>query len=218
MAVIRDVRELTPELALVFRLTHVDNLPWILANGVHSRESDLQDPNFVEIGNADLIRKRPARNVPVVPGETLAHYVPFYFTPCTPMLYNIRTGWNDVTRRSPEDLVLLVASLRSLAAQGVPFVFSDRHAFLKIAAFSTSLDDLDRLPWAHWQQRDFSRDPNDPAKGERYQAEALIHRHLPIQRVDAIVCSSESEQTRVVQMVQNSGAQIEVVCRRPWFL
>ena len=70
------------------------------------------------------------RTVPVAPGRTLDHYVPFYFTPCSPMLYNIRTGWNNVTQRSSKDLVFLVASLRSLATHGVPFVFSDRHAFM----------------------------------------------------------------------------------------
>ena len=125
-----NVSELTPERALIFRVTHVDNLPWTLDHGLHCKASGVQDPNFVEIGNTDLIRKRPMRTVPVAPGRTLDHYVPFYFTPCSPMLYNIRTGWNNVTQRSSKDLVFLVVSLRSLATHGVPFVFSDRHAFM----------------------------------------------------------------------------------------
>ena len=68
---IADVRELTPELALIFRVTHVNNLPWILGNGLHSKASDMQDPDFVEIGNRDLIQRRPAKRVLVGPGETL---------------------------------------------------------------------------------------------------------------------------------------------------
>ena len=215
-----NVRELTPQLALIFRLTHVSNLPWVVTNGLHCRASEVQDPDFVEIGNRDLIQRRPAMLVPIAPYGTLGDYVPFYFTPCSPMLLNIRTGRNNVTRRPPSELVFLVASLRSLAVHRVPFVFSDRHAFLKIATFSTSLADLDGLGWRYWQQRDFHRDPDDPEKFERYQAEALVHHHLPVERMDAIACSGESEQERVAQMVHDRGHDhdIEVVCRRHWFL
>ena len=214
---ITDMSELMPENALIFRVTHIDNVPWVLANGLHCKESGVQDPNFVGIGNTDLIQKRTAKQVPAGPGETLAHYVPFYFTPCSPMLYNIRTGWSGITRRSPSELVFLVVSLRSLAAHGVPFVFADRHALLNMAKFSTTLDELDNLAWESWQQRDFQRDPNDPGKVERYQAEALIHRHLPAERIEAIACSREQERAHVAEMVQNHGEQIEVVCRQDWF-
>ena len=107
-----DLGELTPELALIFRLTHVDNLPWILTNGLHCRTSEVQDPDFVEIGNRDLIERRPQRRVPFAPDRTLADYVPFYFTPCTPMLTNIRTGWNNVIRRPPSELVFLACIIR----------------------------------------------------------------------------------------------------------
>ena len=98
-----NVRELTPQLALIFRLTHVSNLPWIVTNGLHCRASEVQDPDFVEIGNRDLIQRRPATLVPIAPYGTLGDYVPFYFTPCSPMLLNIRTGRN-VTRRPPSEL------------------------------------------------------------------------------------------------------------------
>src|SRR5262245_31311594 len=72
---------LTSEKALIFRATHRLNLPWALANGLHSRSSDLQDPNFVAIGNAEIIYRRQSRKVPIAPGGNLADYVPFYFTP-----------------------------------------------------------------------------------------------------------------------------------------
>lgn len=71
---ISNVNELTPDRALIFRLTHADNLSWILDHGLHCNASDVLDPNFVEIGNADLILKRPTRRVPVTPGGTLDHY------------------------------------------------------------------------------------------------------------------------------------------------
>jgi hypothetical protein len=83
---------LTPERALIFRITHIDNVPWILSNGLHCRNSRSVDPHYREIGNRDLIDKRSHRVVPIVPGGTLSDYIPFYFTPYSPMLFNIKTG------------------------------------------------------------------------------------------------------------------------------
>ncbi|MCY4638113.1 MAG: DUF4433 domain-containing protein [Acidobacteria bacterium] len=217
MPVIDSVSELTPEKALIFRVTHIDNVAWILDHGLHCRASALQDQNFVPIGNPDLIQERRRQRVPIAPGDTLDHYIPFYFTPCSMMLYNLRTGWNNMTRRTPAELVFFVASLRSLQACGVPFVFADRHAFMRLARFSTSLNDLEHLAWRHWQQRDFRRDPNNPQKTERYQAETLVHRHLAVETIDAIVCGDDDATTRVTEMVSERGSQIEVHRRRQWF-
>ena len=217
MAVISDRQELTPQNALIFRLTHIDNVAWILDNGLHCKASNVGDPNFVAIGNPDLIQKRTTRRVSAGAGGTLDTYVPFYFTPWSMMLYNLRTGWDGMTRRTPQELVFFVVSLRSLAEHGVPFVFSDRHAFINLATFSTSLDNLKGLPWKLWQNRDFSRNPNDPEKAERYQAEALVHRHLPSREDRRHRCSGDPERTRVEAMVDNCGGQVEVICRRDWF-
>ena len=96
-------------------------------------------------------------------------------------------------------------------------MFADRHAVIHWARFSTSLDDLSHLAWTHWQQRDFRHDPNDPEKTERYQAEALVHRHLPTEQIDAIVCATMDAKARVTKMVRNCGSQIEVVSRKLWF-
>lgn len=52
---------LSPDKALIFRITHITNVPWILVNGLHCRSADSRDPNYVEIGNPDLIDKRKHR-------------------------------------------------------------------------------------------------------------------------------------------------------------
>ena len=51
------------------------------ANGLHAKTGDRSDPNFRQIGNCDLIRKRTDRTVAVPPAGTLSAYIPFYFTP-----------------------------------------------------------------------------------------------------------------------------------------
>ena len=184
---------LNAEKALIFRITHINNVPWILRNGLHCKNSDARDPNFVRIGNLELIQRRTARNVPVPPGGTLSDYIPFYFTPFSMMMYNIKTGYGGIRQFPNAEIVIMVSSLRGLADLGVATVFSDRHAYLQTAQFFTSLDDLDKIDWGILQRRDFKRDVDDPEKTDRYQAEALVHRHLPVEHLAGIVCLSEKK-------------------------
>ena len=95
---------LTPEKALIFRIVHRDNVPWILDNGLHCKNSKVSDPNFVEIGNKDLIGKRGRHLVKQPPGGTLSDYIPFYFTPFSPMLFNIKTGWGGIRQRNNDEM------------------------------------------------------------------------------------------------------------------
>jgi hypothetical protein len=209
---------LSPEKALVFRITHMSNVSWILANGLHSRTSPIRDPRYVEIGNPDLIEKRNRRPVPVPPGGTLSDYVPFYFTPYVPMLSNIKAGWNGITRRPISEIVVVVSSLPALAAAGIPFVFTDQHASLLTATFFTSLVDLPRLDWQLWQARDFQRDPRDLDKLARYQAEALVYRHLPVTALHGLVCYGDDEERKLGEMLRETAVPVKVVQRPGWFL
>jgi len=63
---------LNPEKALIFRIIHAQNVPWVMDHGLHCRNSEIQDPDFRTIGNPDLIDKRDQRIVPVPPGGTLS--------------------------------------------------------------------------------------------------------------------------------------------------
>ncbi len=81
---------------------HRDNVPWILDNGLHCKNARVADPHFVPIGNLDLIDRRSRHQVPHPPYGTLADYVPFYFTPFSPMFFNIHTGWYGIRKRSNE--------------------------------------------------------------------------------------------------------------------
>jgi len=105
------VPTLGPESAYIFRITHVDNVAWILRNGLHCSTSNALDPNFVPIGMTDLIGRRRHRQVPIAPYGTLGDYVPFYFTPWSPMLLNIKTGRNGVIQRPNREIAIFVSSL-----------------------------------------------------------------------------------------------------------
>jgi hypothetical protein len=79
-----------------------------------------------------------------------------------------------------EEIVILVSSLHRVAELGIPFVFTDQHAYPLMASYFTDLNDLDKVDWDLLNRKDFKHDPDDPGKKERYQAEALVWKHLPV--------------------------------------
>lgn len=208
---------LNPEKALIWRIVHRDNLPWILDNGLHCGNSAMKAPNWVNIGNPELIDKRANHPVPRSPGGLLNDYVPFYFTPFSPMLRNIHTGWGGIQRRANEEIVILVSSLYQVAGLGLPFLFTDCHAYYQWADFYTDLADLDKIDWPLLQARDFKRDSEDPAKFERYQAEALIHRYLPVDGLLGIVCYTDALKQRIEQEIQSRNLNLSVYARTGWY-
>ncbi|MBV4456438.1 DUF4433 domain-containing protein [Pseudomonas sp. COR58] len=207
---------LNPEKALIWRIVHRDNLPWILENGLHCSNSQTQAPQYVNIDNVDLIDKRRTRQVPIAPGGVLADYVPFYFTPFSVMMQNIHSGWS-VQQRHNDEIVILVSSLYRIAELGLPFVFTNAHAYPGWTDYYSDLANLGQIDWSILQRRDFKRDPDDPRKMERYQAEALIHHHLPITGLLGIMCYSDAMKVRIEQDVAARSLTLPVHARPTWY-
>lgn len=208
---------LTPEKALIFRATHRLNLPWVLANGLHCRNSILQDPTFVPIGNSEIITRRQRREVPIAPGGDLADYIPFYFTPYSPMLLNIKTGYGGVQQRPNHEIVILISSLIKLEEMGIRYVFTDRHAVLNAARFFSHRSDLGQVDFELLQRRDFKRDENDPGKFERYQAEALAYQQVPMEALLGVACYTEGVRHDVEAAAATAGTNLRVVARQDWY-
>jgi hypothetical protein len=172
----------------------------------------------VSIGNAELIEARKRRVVAIAPGGTLADYIPFYFTPYTPMLYNIKTGYGGVPQRRNEEIVVLVSSLHELRRYGVAYVFTDRHAKLQTAMF---YDDDSKLAEAVdfnlLQGRDFERDPERPDKVERYQAEALAHQHVPVTAILGLGCYTSAIRNQLETTCLDLKVNVKVAHRSEWY-
>lgn len=210
-------RNLNPEKALIWRIVHRDNLPWILENGLHCETSPIRSVNYVAIGNADLISRRAHREVPIAPGGTLADYIPFYFTPFSPMMYNIYTGRSGIAKRSNEEICILVSSLPKMQELGQKFIFTDRHAYTRASRYFSSMDHIGEVDWPLLQARNFARNPDDPAQIERYQAEALIHRHMPISGLLGVVCYTQEVKDSLDAQAQARKLALEVHVRPKWY-
>ena len=200
------------ENAFVFRITHIDNVKWILENGLHCINSDIQDPNFISIGHKYLIKKRKQQEIPS--GGKLADYIPFYFTPYSPMLYAITEGnFKSVEHCKREEIVILTASLKTIAAkQDIKFTFTDQHAYLKSAEFYSSLDELKKIQWKILQDpQNFKKNYRNPKARELYQAEALIRGHLPLEYLRSMICYGEKQKRFVEEERDKSGANLKIV-------
>ncbi len=208
---------LSPEKAWIFRITHVENVAWILEHGLHAQSSNVLDPNFVGIGLEGLIERRKTRQVEVAPFGVLADYIPFYFTPYSIMMYNMKTGYRGVTRRQNEDIAVLVTSLHRLRESSIPFVFTDGHAYPKETEYFREMSDLIHVDWKILQNRNFRNDPEDLGKTTRYQAEALAHRHVPVDALLGVVCYNESRSKDIAAMAAEKGLGLKVVTKPGWY-
>lgn len=196
---------------------HRDNVDWILDNGIHSGNSDVRSSQWVSIGNQELINKRANLLVPRLPGGVLNDYVPFYFTPFSVMLANIQSGRSGIVRRSNSEIVIFVSSLRKVAEFGLPYLFTDKHAYFHWTSFYGDLADLDKVDWDLLQRRDFKRDPEDPEKLARYQAEALVYKHVPISALLGVVCSTDGVREQIAKKIEQKGLNLEVHMRPAWY-
>jgi ssDNA thymidine ADP-ribosyltransferase, DarT len=149
---------------------------------------------------------------------TLSDYVPFYFTPFSIMMYNIKTGYGGITQRKNCDIVIFVSSIHRLRELGLPFVFTNQHAYPVDTEFFSDPQDLNRIDWALLQSRNFKTDDADPGKQVRYQAEALVHRHVPLHALIGIGCHTGAVKTQVDGLLVARGQQITVKVTPGWYL
>ena len=212
-----DLPELNPDRTLIFRIVHRDNVPWILDNGLHCRASARHDPTYVVIGNPELIEKRRSRSVPVFPGGTLSDYVSFYFTPRSPMLLNIRTGYGGIRQRDSREIVIIAASLRMLSTAGVPLVFTDRHAYLQTARFFDDVTKLGEIDWTILRRSDFKASTDDHGKMERYQAEVLVHNVLGVEQIGGLACYDADTKLQLTRWIDERGLDMKAFVRRAWY-
>jgi len=212
------MKDLNPQLARIFRIVHISNVPWILDHdGLHCQNSPQADPNYINIGNPSLIGKRARLSVPISPGGSLSDYVPFYFTPFSVMMYNIKTGYGGIIRRDPKDIVMFVSSVHRLAELAVSFVFTNQHAYAVDTEFYNDLQHLDKIDWPLLQRRDFKIEDNDPGKQLRYQAEALIHKHVPLSAVLGIACVNDTVRGSLETLLEQRGIELAVRAKPSWY-
>ncbi len=132
------------------------------------------------------------------------------------MMFNIRTG-HSVNQIPNDEIVIFVSSLPRISKQGGKFVFTNQHAYPLAAKYFNTLNGLDEIDWDLLNRRDFKHDPDDPAKKERYQAEALIWKYVPIQALLGVCCYSSATKERIGREVERRDLAFNVAVQPNWY-
>ena len=207
-----------PDRLFVYRLVHHRNIPHILHHGLCHRGHPDFDPQYLNIGNTDIIIKRVAEPVGLQGYGDLGEYVPFYFSGKTPMLYNIKTGYG-VPQLPQRDLVYIVCSFDRLVGSGLQYVYTDGNAKIRISKRFTDPKDVDKLHWDAIGTGDFRTGLHGPDRTRVMHAEFLVHHHVPVDQIVALIALDAERAAEMQALVQGQGLPIKVVVddKRKWF-
>jgi hypothetical protein len=110
-----------------------------------------------------------------------------------------------------------VSSLDLLEERGLPYVFTDRHAYLNTARFFRDRAKLQQVDFELLGRRDFQRDPEDPGKLERYQAEVLVHGPMPVSGLLGLACYTETVKGEIQAECSCLDLELPIAVRSHWY-
>lgn len=204
--------------AFCYRITHRDNLAHILQYGLVNKNHANADPNFIAIGNPEIIDVRSTTPVNINGYGFIGEYVPFYFTPRSIMLYNIVTGYYapKVPRRTKNEIIVIRCLIEVLVRQRRWF-FTNGQANDEETAHFVDLNRLDRIDWTCIQHSDFSKSDGDYDRQRRYQAEFLVYDSVPATCIEAICVYNDKMKAWAQQLINEAGKIIPVHVNKPYF-
>lgn len=200
----------------IWRMTHYTNIGFILQNGVHSSNGQVHDPNYVNIGHRTLIAGRGQSPIALPPGGVLNDYVPFYFHYKMPMLYHIYQGVVPDYAGTQQEIIYLVSTAEHIHSLNIPFIFSDRHAYLQHKTIYNSLADLSRLNWTVIRDDTWFQ-VYTALRKELKQAEFLVYEHLPVNALMGIVCHNDQIANFVQVAITQANLNLQVVVKPEYY-
>lgn len=203
----------------IYHITHIKNLESILQHDCLwcDNERNAQNLNSKGIAYQHIKDRRSRRPVPLGPGGMLADYVPFYFAPRSPMLYAIRTGSVADYTGGQAPVLHLVSSVEAVAAEKLPFVFTNGHAEIAYSNFYEDLKNLEQIDWNVMKAAYWNDTNDDGDRKRRRQAEFLVHRSFPFSLIAGIGVYSALQAEEVKQILSKNNRQIPVRERKSWY-
>ncbi|OQK17968.1 hypothetical protein AU255_08960 [Methyloprofundus sedimenti] len=186
-------------ISYLYHITHINNLPSILASGLLSHSLAHQQCDLTDISDLEVNARRTLKD-PIF-RRHLHEYVPTYFTPRNPMSY--------LRRELANELVILKLN-RELLLQA-DSLFTDGNAACCQTHFFNNLNALDQLDWDCLNSRYW----NDYIGGKRKRcAEMLIPNSIKTQNIMQIAVNGSST---LRTALQSTGKSISVVLQPELF-
>ena len=195
----------------ILRLMHFDNLEHILKHGMFSNNSGHAIPNYVNIGDATLIKQRETFTVRITPPNgNLGDYIPFYFAGHSPMLLNIKNGSRGIKQLPQKDLVYVVCRISGIIEHCPEWCFTDGHAKNHLTRFYNHTDDLITLDWDVISMQYWHDTEDDYDRMRRKQAEFLVKGHVPANCICGLIVLTPEQEERANAIQQQIGTNIPI--------
>lgn len=189
-----------PNSSSIVRIIHYSNLEYILQTGIVSAPNHKNaNPNYRSIGNNEIVLKRSNKKIPTHPDCTFRDFVGFYIGKRSIMLYNIITGYGEISKVPQGEIIYLVFNITDTTVLGYDYFFTDVHALkYPLTQFYSDLEDWDKLDQTAINASDFSADAQHqyPDLKRKKQAEFHFHNELNFSDIAEIVvltCEKEEE-------------------------
>ena len=217
-----------PATPRVYHITHVNNLPAIIANGGLISDAAIiaRGGPAATIGMGTIKQRRLSLPVGCHPGLNVGDCVPFYFCPRSIMLFVIHCANNpELTYRGGQGpIVHLEADLAAVVAwanqQQRCWAFSLSNAGAGYAQFRNSLNDLHHVDWDAVASNNFSAGSYTPSGNqvkEGKQAEFLLHNDFPWSLVQRIGVASQAIANQARVAIANAAHQPQISVQPSWY-
>jgi len=199
-----------PSTIWLYRITHIENLEHDLRQGLRIAKSPKANPNYRQIGDSSLIEFRKEILAPDPPGGTLSEYIPFYFGPRSPMLYQIASGWEDIQKYPQEEIIYYISSLNEIKSAKLKYFFTDGHARSKTSTAYTNDSDLERLDWNVIYSSTWRSDESDLRRKEKKQSELFVKEYVPFHCVQHIGVYNKLAEQKVLSLLSTHHIEVPV--------
>jgi hypothetical protein len=203
----------------ISRIIPIQNLGYILRDGLYCKNAVKNDKGFVTIGSKEIISQRDKVMVKCYPDSVVNDYVPFYFSVRTPMLYNIITG-HGVSAIPQRDIIYICCKLGELATDDFQWCYTNGNAAKAISKFFTSLDNIENnIDWRSINTTDF-RDENadkDEDRIRKKHAEFLVKDHVPVNYIKEIAVLNQTIKEQVEAILKDRNLTIEVKIKSDYY-
>jgi ssDNA thymidine ADP-ribosyltransferase, DarT len=204
----------------VYHITHVDNLPRILADGCLLSDSAMNargGPQTI-IGMSTIKARRLSLPVTCHNGDCVGEYVPFYFCPRSVMLYIIYKGNHpEIKYRDGQGPIVHLEADLSEAIDWANrnsrrWAFTLSNAGAIYTEFRSTLDQLQEINWDSVAASDWRASEVKESK----QAEFLVHESFPWKLIERVGVVSASLRAQVRDILGTAGQPV-VEIRPDWY-
>ena len=185
----------------LYYITHIDNTPTILRDGILSaKKIEEQGIPFASLYSADTIARRAKRLTP--DRKSLWEYASVYFQPRNPMLYRVM---NDIEKK---DVVVLGLNPQIVETPGA--LISLGNAVSPLSALLNVEEGLTMLNDDYWAIINSDWWKTEDGTKRKIMAECLVPEQIPAAQIQSIYVPNQSLADKLKPVLNNFALEISV--------